>query len=50
MPEISAADDQPLPLLACDLDLLEPETIPWKVMGAIGTFVKPSRVIAPRVP
>lgn len=30
VPQISM-DDQPLPLLACDLDLLEPETIPWKV-------------------
>ena len=26
-----ASPDQPLPLLACDLDLFEPETIPWNV-------------------
>lgn len=31
VPQISSPD-QPLPLLACDLDLLEPETIPWKVI------------------
>ncbi|CAM9996194.1 unnamed protein product, partial [Hapterophycus canaliculatus] len=27
---------QPLPLLACDLDQLEPETIPWQVDGQKG--------------
>lgn len=30
MPQINVPR-QPLPLLACDLDLLEPETIPWQV-------------------
>ncbi|CAM9253148.1 unnamed protein product, partial [Laminaria digitata] len=35
VPQISSPD-QPLPLLACDLDLLEPETIPWKVDGHKG--------------
>ncbi|CBJ32197.1 conserved unknown protein [Ectocarpus siliculosus] len=35
VPQIKSSH-QPLPLLACDLDFVEPETIPWQVDGHKG--------------